>query len=472
MIPRDTEKRGGALLSSSGRNMIGWPHPNLTTRPHASTRSDLVTRYLLSLSGRCSRLDCFGLGARGRNSGSSFSWGGISSSSRGNLRSYTCTSVQRQVFSPGLRTRGPRVSFGRGSTYPCASRYPSHARAGYRSSGPCEDSSTICPLLRMMHRRLSFLVLAMWAPTPSLATWLEHTVGGGGSRWGDIASSSDGTKLAATVAWQGDIWLSINSGVEWVQRSVGSVNNWEAITSSSDGTKLAAVVHHYVEHGITLSQGQIWFSFNSGASWSVGEPHLEGRYWKGIASSSDGTKVAAVEKGGGIWISTNSANSFNLTSAPSKDWLHITSSSDGTKLAAVVYGENIWTSDDSGLSWIEHIVGGSTKRWRSITSSSNGTKLAAAAYEGNIWTSTDSGDTWFESSAGGTKGWSRITSSSDGTRLAAIVYHGYVWTSMDSGITWVEDNLGPKMGRSFCSGDASCHPGHHFVERRHKTRRR
>ena len=113
------------------------PRPKLTTRPHASTRSDLVTRYLLSLSGRCSRLDCFGLGARGRNSGSSFSWGGISSSSRGNLRSYTCTSVSDRC-SPWLANPRSEVSFGRGSTYPCASRYPSHARAGYRSSGPCE----------------------------------------------------------------------------------------------------------------------------------------------------------------------------------------------------------------------------------------------------------------------------------------------------------------------------------------------
>ena len=307
----------------------------------------------------------------------------------------------------------------------------------------------------MLYCRLLVFVLALWAPSRSRATWVQQVTGY--IYWQDIASSSDGTKLAAVVTL-GNIWTSDDSGMSWVERSVSAGKLWSGITSSSDGTKLAAVAIHRVVEGTTY-QGQIWFSLDSGATWSEGEPHLGGRVWWGIASSSDGTKVVAVEKGGGIWISTSSAISFNPTSAPSKDWLHVTSSSDGTKLAAVVYEGNIWTSDDSGTNWVERTVGGSAKKWRSITSSSDGTKLAAAVFEGNIWTSTDSGDTWFERSSGGAKSWSSITSSSDGSRLAAIVYHGYIWTSMDSGVTWVEDNLGPNMGqRAFCSGDGECHP--------------
>jgi hypothetical protein len=44
------------------------------------------------------------------------------------------------------------------------------------------------------------------------------------------------------------------------------------------------------------------------------------------------------------------------------------------KLAAVVYGGAIWTSVDSGATWTERAVGGSTPRyWYSIASSSDGT---------------------------------------------------------------------------------------------------
>eukprot|EP00966_Prymnesium_polylepis_P036938 856822-Prymnesium_polylepis.1 len=61
-------------------------------------------------------------------------------------------------------------------------------------------------------------------------------------------------------------------------------------------------------------------------------------------------------------------------------WRDITSSSDGTKLAAVEY-YGIWTSSDSGGTWNEVVAtpysDGSTTRWISITSSSDGTKLAA-----------------------------------------------------------------------------------------------
>ena len=149
-----------------------------------------------------------------------------------------------------------------------------------------------------------------------------------------------------------------------------------------------------------------------------------------------------------------------ITSVEStKEWRGITSSSDGTKLAATVFGGNIWTSTDSGATWIEDTSVGSTKHWGSITSSSDGTKLAVVSggrYDGggNIWTSTDSGATWIEdTSVGSTKDWFAITSSSDGTKLAAVAWNGNIWTSTDSGATWTEDT---SVGSTITSGaDAS-----------------
>ena len=173
---------------------------------------------------------------------------------------------------------------------------------------------------------------------------------------------------------------------------------------------------------------------------SISPDNGNGYNWMGVASSADGTKLAAVASGGNIW--TSSDYGANWTSrATTKLWSGITSSTDGAKLAAVVNsGNNIWTSSDYGLNWAGVTVGAGTNLWNSITSSADGSKLAAVVYGGNIWTSSDSGATWTEhTSIGATKDWSDITSSADGSSLAANVFDGNIWTSKDSGATWTVD---------------------------------
>ena len=82
------------------------------------------------------------------------------------------------------------------------------------------------------------------------------------------------------------------------------------------------------------------------------------------------------------------ANWVEVTSiGATKGWYGIASSADGTKLAAVVDGHNIWTSNNTGATWTEDTSVNATKGWRAITSSADGTKLAAVARFENIWTS-------------------------------------------------------------------------------------
>jgi hypothetical protein len=59
--------------------------------------------------------------------------------------------------------------------------------------------------------------------------------------WQSIASSSDGTKLAAVDNAGDGIWTSRNSGASWTQTTAPTVPNWYSIASSADGTRLAAV---------------------------------------------------------------------------------------------------------------------------------------------------------------------------------------------------------------------------------------
>ena len=71
-------------------------------------------------------------------------------------------------------------------------------------------------------------------------------------------------------------------------------------------------------------------------------------------------------------------------------WQDIASSADGTKLAAVVSGGSIYTSSDAGTTWTEQTAAGS-RNWISIAMSSDGTKLAAAVGGGSIYLAEQEG---------------------------------------------------------------------------------
>jgi hypothetical protein len=109
-----------------------------------------------------------------------------------------------------------------------------------------------------------------------------------------------------------------------------------------------------------------------------------------VASSSDGTKLVA-GGWGGIYTSTNSGATWTQTGAPSEEWFSIASSSDGTKLAAIsaVYlSGSIYTSTNSGLTWTQ--TSAPSVNWQSIASSSDGTKLVAVVSGGGIYTGNPS----------------------------------------------------------------------------------
>jgi hypothetical protein len=266
--------------------------------------------------------------------------------------------------------------------------------------------------------------------------------------WFSIASSSDGTKLAAVNFSEGiggGIWTSSDSGTNWVQTSAPG-GAWYSIASSSDGMKLAAVTQNVISNNGEGYPGGFYSSSNGGTNWAQTSalPNGTGGEQYFLASSSDGTKLALAipnEGGvGGIWTSANSGTNWLKTSAPTNVyWYSIASSSDGTKLAAVISGGGIWSSSNSGTNWMQGNA--PSAGWSSIASSSNGMNLAAAdesdTYGSGVWTSSDAGTNWGLTGAPG-ENWQSIASSADGTKLAAVINGGGIWTSVNSGTNWVQ----------------------------------
>ncbi len=302
--------------------------------------------------------------------------------------------------------------------------------ANYGEIGPF----TVLPATNATLTIPTFLVSAISGAAGSV--WTQSSAPSTG--WSSIASSADGTRLAAVDGSPGYIWTSTNSGVTWTQSSAPSTN-WFAIASSADGTRLAAVDGS--PGSVGSSPGNIWISTNGGGTWM--QSSAPSTNWFSIASSADGTHLAATCYNmlydniiGGIYISTDGGVTWTQSSAPNLGWSSIASSADGTRLAAVSpYG--IYTSINSGGTWTQ--CSAPNEGWQAIASSADGTRLAAVVYAGGIYTSTNGGLTWVQSSAAG-EDWSSIASSADGTRLAAQLYDGGIYTSTDGGRDWTQSS--------------------------------
>ena len=68
--------------------------------------------------------------------------------------------------------------------------------------------------------------------------WAKHDAAGD-RKWSALASSADGSNLAA-AAWGGTIHTSRDGGATWTEQPKSEVRNWVSIASSADGSKLAA----------------------------------------------------------------------------------------------------------------------------------------------------------------------------------------------------------------------------------------
>jgi hypothetical protein len=183
----------------------------------------------------------------------------------------------------------------------------------------------------------------------------------------------------------------------WTDQSAVGNHNWHALTTSADGSRLYAASESCGSSacsGGIIDVGGIWTSSDYGMTWTA-IASTSGRKWFSIATNINGSKVAAVDRGG-----------------------------------------DVYTSTDFGSTWTQRQLGGAVHNWESIASSSDGTKLVAVASDGYIFTSSDSGVTWTNNSPAGSLPFTGVSSSHDGSRLAATTWSSGLYISANSGTTW------------------------------------
>ena len=114
-------------------------------------------------------------------------------------------------------------------------------------------------------------------------------------QWTSVCMDSTGMRMRATVL-SGNIWTSENGGVTWTQRVVGAGNlEWSDIKCSRDGVKLIAAAGY--GHTGFGAANPTYFSYDMGVTWSGFGYSRSDTGWLGVASSADGTKLAAVFNG-------------------------------------------------------------------------------------------------------------------------------------------------------------------------------
>ena len=102
----------------------------------------------------------------------------------------------------------------------------------------------------------------------------------------------------------------------------------------------------------------------------------------GLASSADGSRLAALGYGAPIYLSSDGGSTW-VPSETSRDWYAIAVSADGTKLIAGAIGGKLYVTSSAGMSWTAME---SNRTWAGVTMSANGNLMAAAASGAQIYT--------------------------------------------------------------------------------------
>src|SRR5262249_17088484 len=156
-------------------------------------------------------------------------------------------------------------------------------------------------------------------------TWTDQA-GSGPQTWWWAACDSTCTRVAAIVTF-GFIYTSTDSGVSWM--AFAEPRAWLRIASSSDGTKRAAT-----------DFSRIWTSDDSGVTWIARDSN---RGWIGIAMSADGSKMIAADNGpaanGLLYLSTDGGMTWvPQPQAGARNWQDVACDSTCTTMMAAGVG--------------------------------------------------------------------------------------------------------------------------------------
>lgn len=260
--------------------------------------------------------------------------------------------------------------------------------------------------------------------------------------WTGLAASTNGERLVATAS-TGQIFVSTNSGNEWIQCSNVPAFYWASVAASADGSHLlaaSAALEPYVYDPsqswpplpvVIRADGSLFTSTDFGVIWRSNNLPVTPA-WPAVTSSADGSRLVAAGGLQGLYRSADAGQSWTHLRTPLEYVLGVASSADGTRLFASgldAADNNVWTmSADSGTNWSTKLGPPGGNSWPYLASSADGLKIVAMdPFSHPIYTSADAGRRWTRHDPPPTR-WCAVASSADGTRLIGLGLYGSIYT--------------------------------------------
>ena len=221
-------------------------------------------------------------------------------------------------------------------------------------------------------------------------TWTAHSVLDGSFNsfiWSNLSSSASGKDLVAVnfgAASARAIYLSHDWGATWVRQKFH--DNAIDAAASADGQSLFVAGGNNTTFSST-DAGSTWVDHGQLPIDRDADTHI-----LAAASSANAKRVAILVFSFSsfghdrIYFSGDSGTSWTARSPDSAGFplLDVASSADGTRLVATAHAGRIHTSTDSGLTWTSRDA---DRTWTSVSSSADGTRLVAVELDGQIYTS-------------------------------------------------------------------------------------
>lgn len=224
---------------------------------------------------------------------------------------------------------------------------------------------------------------------------------------------------------------------------------WKCAAVSKTGARLVAAV------GGGRDAGFLKTSNDMGTSWST---HLEAgaQNWWSVASSADGSFLAAVANFGYLYLSYDSGSTWMPNMRLGLQyWASVSMSADAAVMVAVVENGRLYLSSDFGRSWSNRNVLG-TQSWRATQVAPDGGTIVAAAHKGFIYISENGGSNWtiqvsspfpspfslalliilFFQDKAGIRNWAAVAVSTGGGFILAAESDGDLHLSRDHGLSW------------------------------------
>lgn len=277
--------------------------------------------------------------------------------------------------------------------------------------------------------------------------------------WLRVASSSDGSKLAAVVTdvgleTTGYVYTSFDYGATWYERTGSGSRNWRGLVINDSGSTLLATTS-------VGAGGRIYKSTDYGGSWAAVGPTV---YWNEIAADNICDDMYALAEGddtasSAIYRTQDGGTNWSVV-LPTDRYYHCVATDDDGSTVLVGVGGYIGSAGHIGYLYLSINTGGDwtpitslgSRNWTSVAINSDGTKMAAVA-DGALYINSGTGWGGVNPGGVGTQSWSSVAYF--GNRIIATAYNGSIYISDDDGSTWTTGTL---------RGDSTNNGGSLFAE--------